>query len=85
MSRQLPGRPKAMPDSLWAEYVAAHEAALAKMQARGSVDDNYYDKLLRRRLGSLRYDLCLKYFLFRDMESPELHAALQQRESILNR
>lgn len=60
----LPERPGLISDDLWATYVEAHEYVLKKMEMKGSADINYYCKLMRKRLGGLSYDLCLKYFRF---------------------
>ena len=80
---KLPEKPRAMSDGLWAVYVAAHEAALAKMQAKGSCDNNYYHKLIQRKLGSPVYELCLKYFMYGDSDEEELLRVLKKREQIL--
>lgn len=58
----LPKKPDNMPDDLWATYVDAHEHALSTMRCKNSMDENYYCKLMRNKLGGLTYDLCLKYF-----------------------
>ena len=47
---KLPEKPRAMSDGLWAVYVAAHEAALAKMQVNGPSDSNYYYKIIQENL-----------------------------------
>ena len=80
---KLPEKPRAMSDGLWAVYVAAHKAAIAKMQAKGSSDSNYYYKLIRRKLGSSVYELCLKYFMYGDSDDEELLSVLKKREQIL--
>ena len=76
-----PEKPRAMSDGLWAVYVAAHEAVLAKMQVKGSSDSNYYHKLVQRKLGSHAYELCLKYFMYGDSDEEELLSVLKKKRA----